>query len=506
MQPTGKALLAGIVLPLLFVGITSHSSMVMAQSAGTFTATGDMATSRRDHTATLLSNGKVLIAGGYNLTSAGIQSLLLSELYDPSSGTFIANSKMTTARVGHTATLLPDGNVLIAGGFNDFTSARGFLANVELYDPSTGTFTPTGQMTAARAGATATLLNNGKVLIAGGSAGNAFLASAELYDPSTETFSATGNMTTARAYPTATLLINGKVLIAGGVDLEAGTADGGAELYNPDSGTFTLAGGTTPLGPFGETNSVTASLLANGKVLATLASAESVSDVAAVYDPSTGTFTVTGNMTAPRVHTATVLPDGTVLIAGYAWVNYGGRPSADRYDPAAGTFSRTGELTTPRFGHTATLLPDGTVLMSGGNRFDSRGIQVTVASAELYHPDLPDMFVPAPTLFSLSGDGQGQGAILHAGTPQVASASNPAVVGEALEIYGVSLFDGSVIPPQVSIGGQMSQILFFGASGGWPGLNQVNVRVPSGVAPGPAVPVRLTYLSRPSNEVTIGVR
>ena len=155
-------------------------------------------------------------------------------------------------------------------------------------------------------------------------------------------------------------------------------------------------------------------------------------------------------------------------------------------------------MTTGRHSHTATLLPDGMVLVAGGYS----AWPGATSTAEIYRPGV---LIPAPALFSVSGDGQGQGAILHADTPRVASSDDPAVAGEYLEIYLTGLADGSVIPPQVSIGGRMAEVVYFGKSG-YTGLNQVNVRVPSGVAPGPAVPVRLTDIGRPSNAVTLGVR
>ena len=177
---------------------------------------------------------------------------------------------------------------------------------------------------------------------------------------------------------------------------------------------------------------------------------------------------------------------------------YGERDS-ELYAPATGTFAAAGYMITARHYHTATLLPDGSVLIAGGYS----AWPYPTSRVERY---IPAVLQPGAALLSTSGDGHGQGAVLHAGTSQAATSSAPAAIGEALEVYCTGLVDKSVIAPQVAIGGRSAEILFFGTAPGYKNLNQVNVRVPSGVVPGPAVPVRLTYLNRPSNEVTIGVK
>lgn len=219
------ALLVSVML-LTACGGGGNSSIPVIHLTGSWAATGNLTSARKDHTATLLPNGKVLVVAGDNLVSA--------ELYDPSTGNWTATGSLATERFNHTATLLSNGKVLVAGGSNAINS---YIPDAELYDPSTGSWTTTGSLATGRNVNTATLLPNGKVLVAGGfgettppSQITALLASAELYDPSTGSWAETGSLTIARGYHTATLLPNGKVLVVGGSDL-AYTALASTELY-----------------------------------------------------------------------------------------------------------------------------------------------------------------------------------------------------------------------------------------------------------------------------------
>ncbi len=283
---------------------------------------------------------------------------------------------MVTARSGATATLLENGLVLIAGG----SASSTWVSTAELYDPASGTFTATGDLNYARAGHTATLLPNGFVLIVGGyDSSYNVLSTAELYNPATGGFTYTGSLNSARYLHTATLLSDGMVLIAGGGD-SSGTPLASSELYNPKTGTFSYAANLN-IGRLYHT----ATMLNSGKVLI-VGGADSSWNILAsaeLYDPAANTYTVTGSLNTGRyTHASVLLDDGDVLVAGGYDANYSTLNSAEVYNPMTSTFMSAGNLVSGRGSPSATLLDNGQVLFVGGT---DQGNNVT--DAELYDVD-----------------------------------------------------------------------------------------------------------------------
>jgi WD40 repeat protein len=380
------ALRLGVLAVAVLVVAVSVSliGMVLGQSGpGSFERTGSMATPRSSHTATLLPDGRVLVAGG--LTGDDLTPTATAELYDPRTGSFSSTGSMETPRYGHTATLLADGRVLVTGGY-DGSSA--YLTSAEVYDPGTGRFTPTGSLATARFGHTATLLPDGKVLVAGGMSNGTdlqhpthFPTSAELYDPATGTFSATGDATRQRYFATATLLTRGRVLVAGGdVFQPRATSEtqpyGSAELYDPSTRTFRPVGSMPTLG-IGQV----AVLLDDGRVIFTGGSDDSIWS----YDPASGSFTSAGRMLEPRAGVAAVkLRTGVIVFIGgehhLCCAEYEQYASAELYHADGDRSVGSGSMVEARANETATLLPDGRVLVAGGENA-SAGV---LDSAELF--------------------------------------------------------------------------------------------------------------------------
>jgi N-acetylneuraminic acid mutarotase len=351
-------------------------------ASGTWASAASVHTPRDGHTATLLPNGNVVVAGGEDNN----QALASTEVYSSLTGSWTVSGSLNTARSNASAILLPSGSILVAGGcISNCLGAT--TASAELYNSVSGKWSYTGTMVKARTYFGMVLLPGGKVLVAGGCTGlnangcSGVSSAAEIYNPATGKWASTGAMTAARGNLTATLLPNGQVLVAGGID-PAGNPLGTAELYNPATGKWTMTGKMITA-----RDEHTATLLSTGNVL--VAGGENAAGVTTnkteLYNPSTGKWTASGNVNTSRLeHTATMLMNGNVLITGGNNVTANTTTvlaSAEIYNHSTGVWSKTGSLNNARVGHSATLLISGKVLAASGSDANN-----DLTSCEIYTP------------------------------------------------------------------------------------------------------------------------
>jgi hypothetical protein len=318
---------------------------------------GEMSVARAAHQATTLQSGDVLISGG--CTGTCDANLRSTEIYKPKERAFQSAAAMATQRDSHVAIRLNDGRVLVAGGWSD----RRATDSAEIYEPKPDRFVASGTLVQARAAASAALLSDGRVLITGGQNSEfAPLASAELFDPASSGFSSVGSMNEPRVAHVAVTLANGQVLVIGGRQARRGEILRSAELFDPSTGRFQRTGDMSS-----PRHKHAAALLLDGRVLV-LGGADERDQrgrnrSTEIYDPQSGKFTEGPSMHWPRFKipdAVTVLPSGTVLVAG-------GANQLELYDPAGNTFVIVhGTLNAAREFATASLLPDGEVLILGG--------------------------------------------------------------------------------------------------------------------------------------------
>ena len=373
-----------VVLGVLLLFLTGMFLPPGDAAAGGWRETAAMADSRFYHTATLLGDGRVLVTGGQRDTEEYPDCLDGCEIYDPSGEAWLPAEKLPGVRALHTATLRRDGRVLAAGGQDRFGEIRSCC----IYDPAAGTWTAAADLRDYRMGHTATLLGDGRVLVAGGIVNvGSIKASAEIFDPLSGTWSPAGDMKWPRGWHTATLLPDGRVLVFGGWSGRG--PQNTAEIFDPLSGTWSEASFLEGRPLFWHTATL---LPAHGGMVLVAGENMSGGDWKAVHVYSVAAnawFRDFSAMIEKRSeHTATLLPDGTVLLAGGH--SMAGYAQSERFDPSTLKFVDAGPMAVRSSGHTATLLPGGTVLVAGGkNRYGSGPL----SRAEIYSLEDPFPFL-----------------------------------------------------------------------------------------------------------------
>jgi hypothetical protein len=366
----------------------SVAETVEAVPQPTWTLTGSMSSGVYLQTATLLPSGNVLIAGGNDNGYGDEGAVLSAEIYNPSTGLFASTGPMADARFGHTATLLTSGpnsgDVLIVGG-EDYADTE--LQEAELYSYQSASFgASSGKPNYPRSMHTATQLHDGTILVAGGytgciGCGTSNLAPAEIYNPVQQVFTTVGSLNTPRYAHTATLLPNGDVLIVGGIN-NNGTITNTAELYNPTSKTFSATGNLITARAYHS-----ATYLPDGQVLIAggLNASGTPLNTAELYNPATGEFIVTGQLNAARyTHGSALVYSGNVLVYGGVTNSNGATTvTAEQYNPQSGQWTTTTSLNDARYFAATILLPNGKVLAAGGMNYSS-GNYTQLSSAEIY--------------------------------------------------------------------------------------------------------------------------
>jgi N-acetylneuraminic acid mutarotase len=429
MTTSSRSGIAGLAL-LVVAAVTNTVAVPAAGSPWSQAAW--MAQSRLAATATLLPNGKVLVVGGGQLNPG-------AELYDPIADRWLPTGPMVIPRALATATTLPSGKVLIAGGITADTGHS--TTRAEIYDPASNSWSAADGMAVQRSSHVAALLPSGKVLVAGGQNASGYIATAELYDPVSNRWTMAARMDAGYTGARAALLANGTVLVVGGATF----GDGRGELYDPGTDRWSNAGTEARIAE-------TATLLTNGKVLITGPGRE-----ADLYDPATNRWSLAAPMLQDRVDPrATALADGRVLVTGGTTTTSGRQrwlSSAEIYDPAVNRWSPAGCMGQPRWEQAAVLLPTKRVLIAGGS-----GASLPLSGAELFDPGSAS---PSHSIDSCPTDQATLSPVLTpflppasatVATPPPVSTKSGDNAGEPLRLTGIPLLGSVAIGRLTAIG------------------------------------------------------